>query len=410
MDDLDLKKTLKAVDLALAAGRKRQSAKTGFVHAFATDDLALDTIPIYENFCFALALFRKKTSETILEGKELLERLFAFQTEDGNFPIYLHDFPKCWDFHLSLKIAPILIHILREFGAILKEDFKHKLENCLERAVIPPKSPSWEHRFLACKGILPVCKEPLSSHQDWFEWIVSMQLLDLKKSHFVPYHVPFQMFLGDPLIQEKERVAPLALEYCLAEKTGFHSRLIEDHLQQLHSAVLFPFSSLSEDFSDVLKRDFPPSLFWRSEGRIHSLCIHGGKWKGPDQILFDLASFPELGRSDLFEASLYCNLAEDLSISINGKKGMVFSLKDVISIKTKTTQIDLSFELLEGNGDFLGHLSRGNRPNQIGCKKELLYHAYDWHIGLRTLRRDPSVKIGLNIHFCQATEDSQNAT
>lgn len=390
--DSVLKKTIRFIDLAMAAGRKRQSPKTGFVHGFATDDLALDTIPTYENFCFAFALFRQKTGESILEGKELIEKLLAFQTEDGNFPIYLHDYPKCWDVHLSLKIAPMLIHILREFSSVLKEDFKSKIEKCLQKAIVFPKNPSWEHRFLACKGIRPNQIAP-SSPDEWFEWIVSMQLFDQTSAYPIPYHAAFQMFLGNHSVQEKEKVQPVAIEYALAEQQGFSKRLMQDRLHQLHSALLFPLTSSCETYSDVVRKEESPCLFWASDERVNSLCFPQGKWEKENRIVFDLAHPSEIGRGDLFELSMYCNLSEDLAVRINGQRGMIFYLGDVVSIITSTRQIDISFDLLEGNGDFCGHLAQGNRPGQIACKGSHAYDAYDWHIGLRTLRRDYPVKV-----------------
>src|SRR5689334_5032749 len=101
-----LKKQVQLVDLVVAAGRRRQSLRTRFIH----DE---ELIPLYENFCFALALFRQKTAACVTEGKELIIRLLAFQAVDGNFPTYLHDFPRCFDFQMSLKIAPIFIYLLR---------------------------------------------------------------------------------------------------------------------------------------------------------------------------------------------------------------------------------------------------------------------------------------------------------
>src|SRR3990167_7288503 len=101
----ELKKQLRPIDLAVTAGRKRQSPRTGFVHMHP-DEAASDTIPIYENFCFVLALFRQKTAESVSEAKQLLERLLCFQTSNGNFPLYIHDYPRCWDLLLPLKLGP----------------------------------------------------------------------------------------------------------------------------------------------------------------------------------------------------------------------------------------------------------------------------------------------------------------
>src|SRR3569832_1741282 len=84
---------MKSLELALRAGRARQSPQTGFVHhSYENLERSAETIPVYENFCFALALFRTKTVENVLEAKNLLERLLAFQTAEW-FPLFLHDYP-----------------------------------------------------------------------------------------------------------------------------------------------------------------------------------------------------------------------------------------------------------------------------------------------------------------------------
>ena len=50
-----------------------------------------ELIPLYDNFCFAIALIRQKSVEGVREGQALLERLYAFQAPKGlpcagNFP------------------------------------------------------------------------------------------------------------------------------------------------------------------------------------------------------------------------------------------------------------------------------------------------------------------------------------
>lgn len=157
---------MRAIDLAVQAGRKRQSPRTGFVHYYPGLEGLCDTIPVFENFCMAFALFRLKTTESVTEGKEIIERLLAFQTDDGNFPVYLHDFPKCWDFNLGAKIGPILIHILQDFGTVLNVVYKEKLENAIKK--ISQKK----------KALAP---------DDWFEQIITDQLQ--KKGTFIPFPI-----------------------------------------------------------------------------------------------------------------------------------------------------------------------------------------------------------------------------
>jgi hypothetical protein len=333
---------MRAIDLAVRAGRKRQSPRTGFVHYYPGFDGFTDTIPVYENFCFALALFRLKTAEGVNEGKEIIDRLLAFRV-DGNFPIYLHEYPKTWDFKLDQKIAPILRQILRDFSTVLNSSFKEKLSAGLEQ-IQDQES-----------GTGPLL-----------------------------YNKQLQLVLSDHRVHEKGEPQPLPIEYLLGEKEGLKGRLIQDHIHQLYSITQ---SSLS-----ITEIDQPYSwqknrLYWKGE-TLHSLY---GLNEG--ETLFHLPEGIEIGKDDIFEILTYCDISPETHLSINGQKGMVFCLGDMLRIHTPVLTIALQFELIEGIGDFCGHISRANRPDQIANQGVNQYEAYDWQIGLRTLRRNGACKI-----------------
>lgn len=130
------------IELAVSYGRKQQSVQTGFLHYYhhAKEELH-HTIPIVENFLFALALLRSKTVDHINEAKDLLAKLLHFQNrlndlnEEGNFPFYLHEFPLCKDRSVSLHVAMALYYILKQFHSVLGQDLKTKLEEALVRSL-----------------------------------------------------------------------------------------------------------------------------------------------------------------------------------------------------------------------------------------------------------------------------------
>ncbi len=401
-----LKKQLRAVDLCLAAGRKRQSARTGFVHLFAGDEAVSDTIPVYENFCFALALFRQKTGEAVLEGKERIERLLAFQDPHGNFPIYLHDFPRCWDPLMPLKIAPVLILLSSEFDSILGCELKEKIKQSLQKLLVcaearrseKPYAPIWENRYLACSG------QPLNeidamrfSAQDWHEWIVTAQIADWKGDFPIPYNTELEAFLGKGSIelQEKGEPKPCLVEWIAAESTtGISSRrLLRDHPEQLYLAPLFPIELTHPSAADCEMHASEGNfrLLWKGASSLHSLAACNASRisieENRAELYFDLSDEMKIGRDDLFEASLFTDFSPDTEVFIEGKKGTLFRLGEKISIQTPSLKVELRFDLLSGEGDFCGHHFRGNRPSQTACKGANLYEAYDWQIGLRTLRR-----------------------
>jgi hypothetical protein len=127
----------KLVDLSLQAGRKRQNPQTGFVHYcyHALEEDVHYTIPILENFLFALALFRTRTAENILEAKGLLNALLEFQSHEGNFPIYLHEYPQCKDRYVGVSILAPIYRLVTEFRLVLGAELKQRLEKAAERSL-----------------------------------------------------------------------------------------------------------------------------------------------------------------------------------------------------------------------------------------------------------------------------------
>lgn len=371
-----LKKQIRAIDLAVTAGKKRQSPRTGFVHLYPQDESS-DTIPIYENFCFAFALIRQKTAESVQEGKAIVEKLLAFQV-DGNLPLYLHEYPKCNDHQVGLRVAPILIYLLRGFAPVLGE-LKGKIERSLQAILAKrPEKLFWENRYRACVG------EPLleidTTHftaLEWTDWIITSQLGGT--NHFVlPYEANLQLLCVPAIVQEKQEPRPNPIEWILAE-ADFSTRLLNDHPHQLLAAPLFPFTIEP----NVQNSPF----FWKGKDVLHSLFTKG--------FVFDLKEGPELGRNDLFEASLFCNMSPETKIFVEGNRSNTFQFGQKITIETPEKTIEVRFELTSGSGDFFGHIFKSNRPNQTALKGVHQYDAFDWHIGMRTLRRSDTATIRL---------------
>ncbi|MCB1148869.1 MAG: hypothetical protein KDK48_01780 [Chlamydiia bacterium] len=131
-EDVDLVRQL--VELAVTSGRSHQSPQTSFVHWCHTrgDETVNHTIPLYENFLFCLALMRMRTQQNITEAKEILARLLAFQAEDGNYPVYLHEYPLCRDRYNGAQILVVHYWILKQFGAVLGKELKEKLHASAE--------------------------------------------------------------------------------------------------------------------------------------------------------------------------------------------------------------------------------------------------------------------------------------
>lgn len=371
---MELRKQIRMIDLVVAAGKARQSERTRFVHQE-------EVIPLYENFCFAFALFRQKTTETVTEGKELIERLLAFQAPDGNFPVFLHDYPRCFDHQMGLRVAPILIYLLRQFGSVLGE-LKQKIEESLKKTLIRrTEKPLWENRYRACvnEPLLPIDTHLFSS-KEWTEWLITAQLAG--QTHFsLPFDPDLQLLLTPHEIQEKGEPQPNPIEWLLADG-HYAPRLLRDHPHQLWAAPLFPLTFTYQPTASPFFR-----YQWKGESALHTLSA--------SSLVFALPEGVEMGRNDLFEATLFANASSETEITVNGRKATTFQFGDIITIATPTRTIEARFILTEGTGDFFGHIFKANRPSQIAKG----YESFDWQIGMRTLRRSPKAQITLSIQL-----------
>ncbi|MGK5594221.1 MAG: hypothetical protein ACSNEK_02555 [Parachlamydiaceae bacterium] len=116
-------------EIAYLTGRHYFSEETGFLHLSyrRPEDKAAHSIPILENACFVLALLKVKTQESVQEAKDLLDRLLHFQTPTGNFPVYLHEFPKCQYDFIGADLLLVFSLIGHLFGHVLGDSLKRKL-------------------------------------------------------------------------------------------------------------------------------------------------------------------------------------------------------------------------------------------------------------------------------------------
>ncbi len=97
------------------------------------------------------------------------------------------------------------------------------------------------------------------------------------------------------------------------------------------------------------------------------------------------------------EITFFCDLHPELKTTISGKPGTVFTLNEPLLFESGPIRLQMTFSLLEGGGDFIGHLMRGNRPSQTADKGESRFAAFDQQIILRTLRRSHPCKIKIKI-------------
>lgn len=152
----------------------------------------------------------------------------------------------------------------------------------------------------------------------------------------------------------------------------------------------------------------PLRLVWGDLHRVHSLVCQGGHYEQVEcvqegdvvKIIFKLMKPSNLEERDSQrEIELFSDFYPDLSLSVNEKSANTFQLGETLILSSEKHKISLVFDLLEGEGTFLGHLMRGNRPSQMSCKGERRFQAYDWTLFLRTIRRQSECRVQMTLSF-----------
>lgn len=359
---------MKAVELALKAGRKRQSEITRFVHYCSEQpEKSSETIPTYENFCFALALLRSRLAENVLEAKALLEKLLMFQV-NGEFPVYLHEYPLCRYAGLKSKLSPVVFFILRDFQSVLGDNLREQLQ--------------------ALQGSFEVVSTP-ETPEDWAEFLIHAQMANQDKTPALQqWDGSCLSFIG-PQRQERGEPALTLYDLFLGEWGGqYSSRALRDHPIHLRASLIYPAEiTLGSAPLQSLERQF-----WGSGHPTHSLVLNtqGVLTKEENGFMIVL---PEKEVQEEMEISCFYNLHPETTVTINHQKATSFQLGDTIQIISKDRLIELSFTLESGEGQFWGHLYRANRPGQLCCKGEEKHEAFDGVIGLRTIRRGLSAQM-----------------
>jgi hypothetical protein len=425
------------IELTLKAARKRQSKQTGFVH-FCYESVPGDpheTIPLFENACFALALFRSSLNDDIQEGKVLLDKLLAFEVE-GNFPVYLHEYPHCKDRFLFLRMASAFFPLFQEFSSILGEELSEKLSKTIERIKANAKKVKKEEisKSLYVKAAALAdswersndVEEPFSS-KELEERILAYSLLPLEKEErnelLSEMNHRWHPFLGVSFgeksrsFQEKGFPAPSLYELFMGvHAASVPKRLLEDHPFHLQ-AVLLPFYPKWKPPSDFFSKhqfifhdcaDQFFTLAWGEAACVHTLT---GTTKATilkkafhhDRVEVIFSHSIETA-DEGFDICLFCNKHSDNRILINEKQANTFQLGDQIKIASHHAYVEIQFSKLEGEGEFFGHLSFANRPGQLACRGNLRFEVYDWQIALRNVQRKTTCLIKMDLKLVQVED------
>ncbi len=473
------------IDASVAAGRKLQNPQTGllhFNHQLPVEEVAV-TIPLLENFLFVLALCRSRVGDHVQEAKQLLSQLLNFQLcdnslFDGNFPLYLHEYPLCNDRTLGCSILPIFCRLLLEFHAVLGTSRVAELEAAAERLIVhgfrtheekalPLRAAlqlavasmvlgkRWKRQDFVEKG--KVLQDTIIKEAPTFAWgspeelgyllttlgILYPSLSDSPWKNFngyvrQTYHPTLGCYAGPILQGHQSGAEPQPTLYDLffsqySEK--LLTRAKETPLLLLNGALVYEMPGLIPEEGGNGTLDIEGYHTSFTKGFNHCVSVvSGGKeikhprWKGIQDFLFlwkdkeCLHSFVGQRGGTLVvaqgngsnqyvvtfvlaegeeEVDFYLDKGQGCAIHVDDICANSFLLNEKVSFKSRSMEISVQFEQLEGEGGFRGHVMLGNRPCQLELKGQKRFNAYDWRIFLRRLHGKGSCTIKATITFEQ---------
>jgi hypothetical protein len=281
----DLKRKL--IDLNLLAGRSAQSPQTGYVHLNYESEERHDTIPLLENFCFCLALFRSRIADNVLEGKALLEKLLVFEV-DGNFPVYLHEYPQCKDRDFSLCLLPVFHWLVADFKVALGEPLAQALEMLLGRIV------SHGYKMHAQRPLCAASEFRLRSYfepgaefnwtpstpEEWADSLISCQIAGSEQflgPALEKWHPQLCTYIG-PQHQNKAEPRVTLFDLFMGHYCGIYSqRALKDRNAHLLAALIKPFDEKytpSEKETPCHSLDVQSySLSWGTPEKLNTLLL-----------------------------------------------------------------------------------------------------------------------------------------
>jgi len=427
------------LDRTLIAAKKEQ-ADSGFI-------ARKEKISIYDNFLFCLSLFRSKTHENVLEAKKLLDRLLYFQqgfseiASLGNYPLYLSDYPYCNDHLQALRCLAVKVWILREFSQILGAELKARLELSMQKLMQflvginkEVKFPFWAKCKLAsCAAFMNLSIEMPDLHntsdlrcwgdpQALAELIVAYQLMPSDKwAPFWNYlsstwHEPSKQYVGPAYklgFQHPHLQAALALFsgsldalntyplFCamLTVQNELQQNVFPTHLKGANDRFSWSVHHFAEyAYSTLLGKQSPEQMpgffpYYLAAGP-HSLAIQAPFGYATSELVFEIE--PEVYAEDKEKAKALVISFNDHphnNVLVSGQKATCFTFSDPLEITLGKKTLKLSFERLSGDGQFVGHIVRGNRSGH--CQER--YTASDVQIFLRALRGTTATVIKVNL-------------
>lgn len=308
------------------------------------------------------------------EGKEQLAQLSERQLEG-------------W--HTTAHLGDLLIGLQMVYSS-LKDSPWGQLWNLMEKTwhyqtgcYIGPCIREWQER-----------EEPKANLYDLYAGYFSGQF-SRRATLLRPYHL--YGVLIQPSLDKFET------------QTASASRIVNGQLKQQMWRTIsdqswaYTVLEKKEPYNPSVDKTYTPfRLIWGDLEKVHSFVCQGGCYdkvqyileKDIIKLIFDLRDHPVIeDRTQQREVEFFVDFHPDFSFTLNECPATTFELGQQIIFSFDKYQLILVFELLQGEGCFLGHVTRGNRPSQIDHKEDKRFHAYDWAFFLRTIRRQSPCRL-----------------
>lgn len=447
------------IDHAVEIGKRSVSKTTGFLHYHHEKEVdPKESIPLFENFAFALALFRTRNVDNIELAVDLVSRLICFQNHEGLFPVYIHEFPNV-NYNSNSDILIVLFWIQKEFSKLLEPKIKERLKAAIKKMVVAldDKSSLFKQctyfKFQVVRAALLKEKvdissfdfESINSKESIKDALLALQVMDLENKSemalkiwnhiFRFYSYNLFAYIGPPVDLFQNGFWP---ELSLADLfLIFYFKQFEDFIINredpifLLGGIVRPLLNLPKmpiflepetfenrswhgvigpDYSFIAMKNSnePIDRKFRGYHLFRILLSQNSSLVCQDYdallsskidkhelvLMFELS---QTIKSDEFELQFYLenNLGQ---VFVEDVKATSFKMKEKLTIyHNKKRALDLTFSIVEGSGVFTGHILRSNRPSQL-IKKDKT-QAFDYSISLRTLKRSERCKIEARILF-----------
>lgn len=419
------------IDLAVDIGKKKYSNKTGFLHHHhEKQSNSFETIPIFENFAFALALLRTRNVDNVAMAIDLVKKLRGFQNEEGFFPMYIHEFPQV-NYNLNVDICIALFWIDREFFKLfdreLKKVLRRLIKACDKKSFCFSKNVLLKFKVLSSlfsKKRIDSLDFLLDSKEDIKDMLLAIQMVDLENKKkqsrdLLKKALSFYSstdYIGPPIDLFQNESAPeltfsdlFVLSYLkklskidhpifmlggLIRPVNFSIEADPFELDQWHCLRNKGVSIISMKKSTPIDKRFRGFHLFRAFFKNSLVCQDfesqfSSEIKEDHLILkFDLSKDIKL---DQFEIQFFTEMSSE--VLVDNTKATSFKCGDRISILNDDKKgVILSFF---SDALFTGHILRSNRHSQL-VKNRVL--AFDYAIALRTIRRSSDCSVEVKIY------------